>query len=212
MYNDINDRIREAISKSLSLKSEMKNKTIESQKSCAHAALNMLHMVDPDSCILGGAPRDWALGNPAKDLDVYLRGYPNESRDSIKARVSQALELQIDELEDVTKDSYYMHSLDNGVLGVLNVKNCFMPIQIVICDRLPIDMLDTFHGSLSQAYYVRGYRWNYLNNSDDYELDTSMEFDISKQFKVHLIKKNDDPKYIAKIQSKYPEFTPVYES
>ena len=188
-----------------------KLKSIESQKSCANAVLSMLHMVDPDCCILGGAPRDWALGNPAKDLDVYLQGYPNESRDSIASRVSQALELQDGEIEDVTKDSYYMHTLDNGVLGVLNVKNCYMPIQIVICDRLPIDMLDKFHGSLSKVSYCRNYNWNYLKNHDSFSLDTSLEFDISKQFKVHLVKKSDDPKYIAKIQSKYPEYTVVYE-
>ena len=211
MSSDINEMIRQAVGKRLS-KENMKNEIIESQRICAIAALNMLHIVDPDSCVLGGAPRDWALGNPAKDLDIYIRGYPNESRDSIKARVSQALELQADELEDVTKDSYYMHSLDNGVIGVLNVKNCFMPIQIVICDRTPFDMLDTFHGSLSKVSYSRGYNWNYLSNSQDYELDTSIEFDISKQFKVHLVKKSDDPRYIAKIQIKYPNFTVIYES
>jgi hypothetical protein len=187
-------------------------KFIEAQKACANAVLNMLHMVDPDSCILGGAPRDWALNNIAKDLDVYIRGYHNEPRESVMARVSQALELQSNEIEDVTKDSYYMHSLDNGVLGVFNVKNCFMPIQIILCDRLPIDMIDTFHGSLSKAYYIRGYNWSYLDNPTDYELDTNIEFDISKQFKVHLIKKTDDPQYIKKIQAKYPDFTPVYES
>jgi hypothetical protein len=212
MYNDINDRIKKALLESLSLKTEMKSKTIESQKTCAHAALNMLHIVDPYSCILGGAPRDWALGNPAKDLDIYIHGYPNESRDSIKDRISQALQLQADELEDVTNNSYYTHSLDNGVVGVLNVKNCFMPIQIVLCDRQPIEMLNTFHGSLSKASYTRGYYWDYLTNSEDYELDTSVEFDISKEFKVHLIRKNDDPKYIAKIKAKYPEFTHIHES
>jgi hypothetical protein len=212
MYNDINDRIKKALLESLSLKTEMKSKTIESQKVCANAALNMLHIVDPHSCILGGAPRDWALGNPAKDLDIYIHGYPNESRDSIMSRISQALDLQENELEDVTKNSYYMHSLDNGVAAVFNVKNCFMPIQIILCDRLPIEMLRRFHGSLSKASYTRGYYWDYLNNVDDYELETSVEFDISKEFKVHLVRKGDDPKYIAKIQAKYPDFTTVYES
>jgi len=212
MSSDINERIREAISKSISLKIEMKSQIIESQKNCAIAALNMLHMVDPNSCILGGAPRDWALGNPAKDLDIYIHAYPNESRDSVESRISQALELQVNELENVTNDSYYTHSLDNGVVAVFNVKNCFMPIQIILCDRLPIEMLHAFHGSLSKASYTRGYYWDYLTNPTDYELDTSVEFDISKQFKVHLVRKTDDPKYIAKVKAKYPNFTTVYES
>ena len=213
MSTELNDRIKKAFLDHLNLNdSHMKKKTIESQKTCAHAALNMLHIVDPDSCILGGAPRDWELGNPARDLDIYLHGYPKESKNSIIARISQALELQDNELEDVTNNSYYMHSIDNGVVGVLNVKNCFMPIQIVLCDRYPIDMLYTFHGSLSKASYTRGYYWDYLKNSEDYELGTSIEFDISKQFKVHLVRKTDDPKYIAKIKAKYPDFTTVYES
>jgi hypothetical protein len=187
-------------------------KTIESQKTCANAALNLLHMVDPDSCLLGGAPRDWALGKVAKDLDVYLRPFPMESKDSTIARITQALSLEHNEIEDVTNDSYYMHSKDNGVLGVLNVKNCFMPIQIVLCDRTPLEMLYTFHCSLSQAYYVRDHSWDYTLNSDAYRLETTMEFDIGKQFQVNLIKKNSDPRYIAKIQAKYPNYIPVYEA
>ncbi len=187
-------------------------KTIESQKTCANAALNLLHMVDPDSCLLGGAPRDWALGKVAKDLDVYLRPFPMESKDSTIARITQALSLEHNEIEDVTNDSYYMQSKDNGVLGVLNVKNCFMPIQIVLCDRAPLEMLYTFHCSLSQAYYVRDHGWDYPLNSDAYRLETTMEFDIGKQFQVNLIKKNSDPRYIAKIQAKYPNYTPVYEA
>jgi hypothetical protein len=187
-------------------------KTIESQKTCANAALNLLHMVDPDSCLLGGAPRDWALGKVAKDLDVYLRPFPMESKDSTIARITQALSLEHNEIEDVTNDSYYMQSKDNGVLGVLNVKNCFMPIQIVLCDRAPLEMLYTFHCSLSQAYYVRDHSWDYPLNSDAYRLETTMEFDIGKQFQVNLIKKNSDPRYIAKIQAKYPNYTPVYEA
>ena len=106
----------------------------------------------------------------------------------------------------------YINSLDNGVVAVFNVKNCFMPIQIILCDRLPIEMLHAFHGSLSKASYTRGYYWDYLTNPTDYELDTSVEFDISKQFKVHLVRKTDDPKYIAKVKAKYPNFTTVYES
>jgi hypothetical protein len=187
-------------------------KTIESQKTCANAALNLLHMVDPDSCLLGGAPRDWALGNVAKDLDIYLRPFPMESRESTMARVAQALSLEHTEVDDVTNDSYYMHSKDNGVLGVLNIKNCFMPIQIVLCDRAPLEMLYTFHCSLSQAYYIRDHSWTYPLTSDAYRLETTMEFDIGKQFQVNLIKKNSDPRYIAKIQAKYPNYTPVYEA
>ena len=213
MSTELNDRIKRALLDHLNLNdSHMKKKTIESQMNCANAVLRMLHMVDPGSCILGGAPRDWALGNPAKDLDVYVQGYPYEPRSSILDRVSQSLELQSNEIEDVTNDSYYMHSKDNGVLGVLNIKNCAMPIQIVICDRDPIRMLDTFHGSLSKVSYVRSPFWHYLTNNDDFNLNTSIEFDISKQFKVHLIKKSDDPRYISKVQQKYPKFTPVYEA
>jgi hypothetical protein len=188
------------------------SKIIESQKTCANAALNLLHMVDPDSCLLGGAPRDWALGNLAKDLDIYLRPFPMESRASTIARITQALSLEHSEIEDVTNDSYYMHGKDNGVLGVLNVKNCFMPIQIVLCDRAPLEMLYTFHCSLSQAYYVRDHSWEYPLNSDAYRLETTMEFDISKQFQVNLVKKSSDPRYINKVHAKYPNYTPVYEA
>lgn len=191
---------------------KLKNtKIIDAQKNCANAVLSMLHMVDPRSCILGGAPRDWALGNPAKDLDVYVQGYPDEDLESIVLRISQALELQENEIEDVTNTSYYVHSLDNGVLNVLNIKNCYMPIQVIICDRNPIDMLDKFHGSLSKVSYRRSMMWHPLRRDDCFILETSMEFDISRQFNVHLVRASDDPRYIAKVQAKYPNFTAVYE-
>lgn len=212
MFTELNERIERALLDHLNSNVNMKKKTIESQKQCANAVLSMLHMVDPRSCILGGAPRDWALGNPAKDLDVYIQGYPDESRESIALRVSQALDLEDGELEDVTSDSYYMHSKDNGVLGVFNIKNCYMPIQIVICDRKPIDMLNTFHGSLSKVSYRRSLIWNPTKRDDAFILDTTIEFDISRQFKVHLIRASDDPRYIAKVQAKYPEFIAISES
>lgn len=186
-------------------------KVIETQKICANAILRMLSMVDPNSCILGGAPRDWQLGSAAKDLDVYVQGYPDESSLSVASRVAQALELQPGELEDITSSSYYVQGLDNGVLSVFNVKNCAVPIQVVVCDRKPITMLDTFHGSLSKAFYVRGSTWSYLDNTDDFDLGGTLEFEISKKFKVHLISKTDSAKYIAKVQAKYPNFTAVYE-
>jgi hypothetical protein len=204
--------IKEAVSNYISSRDELEDKLIKSQKVSANAALRMLNVVDPQSCVLGGAPRDWALGKMAKDLDIYLQGYPDESRESVRVRVTQALDLQPYEIEDVTKESSYIDSLDNGVLGVFNIKGCFMPIQIVLCDCRPIDMLNKFHGSLSKVAYIRSDNWTPDSDFDGFELQTTLEFDISKQFQVHLIKKGDDPKYIAKVQAKYPDYTPIYEA
>lgn len=45
---------------------------IEKQKLFAKEVLEKLQLIDPNATLAGGAPRDWWLGKPAKDLDFYF--------------------------------------------------------------------------------------------------------------------------------------------
>lgn len=184
---------------------------IRSQQVTADAVLRMMFVLDPNSCILGGAPRDWALGNTAKDLDVYIQTPEDEPPEVTKLRIILAMDLQENEVEDITSSSYYVANLDNGVRYVFNIKGCYMPIQVIVCDRKPIEMLDVFHGSLSKVSYVRLTDWNPFDNYGKTGIETTMDFDISKKFKIHMVYQKDDLRYISKVMSKYPEFTTVYE-
>lgn len=46
--------------------------SIESQKKLASEILGKLYLVSPSCILAGGAPRDWIMGNGAKDLDIYF--------------------------------------------------------------------------------------------------------------------------------------------
>ena len=46
--------------------------TIEQQKLVADKVLNQLYLICPEAIVAGGAPRDWYLGKPANDIDVYF--------------------------------------------------------------------------------------------------------------------------------------------
>lgn len=45
---------------------------IAQQKAVADEVLNRLFSIDPHSIVAGGAPRDWYMGYPASDIDVFF--------------------------------------------------------------------------------------------------------------------------------------------
>jgi hypothetical protein len=180
----------------------MYDSVITGQKTCAWSALHLLKVVDSNAVVAGGAPRDWLLGLQAKDLDIYVQGLKNESNYDFAQRIQIALE---SEIEDVTSTNDYVLNLDNGVIGVFNVKGCYMPIQVIRCDRQAVSMLSTFHCSLSRAYACRTGLDNNLLVTGNWE------FELGQKYKMNMVIKNFDPKYIDKISTRFPEYTLVYE-
>lgn len=47
-------------------------KLIEKQKEVADLILDRLEYYDQHCVLVGGAPRDWLMGNPANDLDIFF--------------------------------------------------------------------------------------------------------------------------------------------
>lgn len=174
---------------------------LTSQKTCAYAALKRLKVVDSQAIVAGGAPRDWLFDRQAKDLDIYVQGIAGETNWQFEERIALALESKV---VDITSTNDYLTNLDNGVIGVFDVLDCYMPIQVIRCDRAPLSMLDTFHCSLSRVYAMPSGADNSLY------LTGNWEFNLGKQYKMNMVKKNFDPKYIAKIRAKFPDFTEVY--
>jgi hypothetical protein len=50
----------------------MTSTEIDTQQNIANELIQKLEIVDPDCILAGGAPRNWFLGKPAKDLDFYI--------------------------------------------------------------------------------------------------------------------------------------------
>lgn len=172
-----------------------------SQKVCAAVALCILQKINRETIIAGGAPRDWLFDRHAKDIDIYIQSDKGESNWEFEKVISNALASRV---VDITTTSDYLANLDNGVLGVFDIKDCYMPIQVIRGDRPPLTMLDTFHCSLSRAYAR-------LASDNKLVVQGNWEFQLSREYKMNMIKKKFDPKYIAKIREKFPDFTEVYE-
>ena len=45
---------------------------IDQQKLTADGILGILEQFNPDCILAGGAPRDWYMGNPCNDLDIFV--------------------------------------------------------------------------------------------------------------------------------------------
>ena len=170
---------------------------VEEQKEYALKILERLSIIDPDIVIGGGAPRDWHFGRLAKDFDIYVQGKTFEDYLSVGNRIEK---LGI-KLKDVTASSpEYTGKSDNGVLGVYNVVNLYHPVQIIVCDRFPSQMVNTFMTSISKIYMTK-----YGNTYKD------STFDIGKEYNCIFIEENADPKYINKILQKFPNMQPIYQ-
>lgn len=52
------------------------NVEIQKQMITASTIINILTVSNIAGVVLGGAPRDWTLGVPAKDIDVYVKKIP----------------------------------------------------------------------------------------------------------------------------------------
>lgn len=192
-----------------SLGQQLRNKLdmkyeIEKQQNCGKTALRLLKQIGLHPLILGGAPRDWLHDRPAKDLDIYIQIEPYQFM-SVIEKIEEALYLEPYEIQDITSQSDYLRNKDNGVLHVLNILNLAVPMQIILCDREPMKMLELFHGSLSQAF------------ADITILDGSLVvkgskvFELGKRFNTHFIKKGDDLRYIQKVADKYPDYHIAFE-
>ena len=62
------------------------SKTIEEQKGIAGEVLTQLEIICPHAILAGGAPRDWHMGTPANDLDIYFSLDPDSK---VRSNVGQ---------------------------------------------------------------------------------------------------------------------------
>ena len=115
-------------------------------------------------------------------------------------RLCKALSISADSVVDKTSTSYYVRAKDNGVVHVLDILGYRMPIQLIICDRVPFNMLYTFHGSLAQAFAFIS------STKDKLTVNGTRMFELGREYKVHFTSSEHNPQYIAKVQAKYPEY------
>jgi len=76
---------------------------ISEQKSAADKALDLLFSVCPSAIAAGGAPRDWYLGIPAKDIDIVQAALEIEKEERITSAQTPEFKAKVIAAETVAK-------------------------------------------------------------------------------------------------------------
>lgn len=93
---------------------------ITNEKKLAQGVLAKLHVIDPDACIAGGAPRDWELDNTCNDIDIF---YETNVEYDFQKQLEQALRFDFasERSEDQQKMLGWQHEDDIEDLNIMPV-------------------------------------------------------------------------------------------
>ena len=168
--------------------------SIDEQKKIADKVLSMIETIDPTAIIAGGAPRDWTLGFPATDLDVYYH-----FRDDIQEW------MHIEALDNVGFPPRKTVGGDNHGLyeynpDIRHVDECIidgMTVQLIRMAKPTFGIVETFPFSICQFFYKRGK----IHASKSAQLSVKHK-KVARMNKLYV----DSNRYIQKIINK---FTPL---
>lgn len=175
---------------------------IEHQKKVAKYAYDLLGVIDPECVLAGGAPRNWHLGKPAKDLDFWLN-VPNKGmkhKTLLEKHFSRTPKFR-----GITKSDDEDYGSLPGIEALIDVPYQFENIQIVVLDDEwePELYIDTFDFDLCKIMFdfksteiVPGYAFK-----NDMENKT-LTYNISKLTKGQLLKA---PARAKKMQELFPD-------
>lgn len=184
---------------------------IKHQQVVADKVLNMVKAIDTTSVIAGGAPRDWYLGIPATDLDVYIRIQYNPSL--TVCSVVNSLKLQgFEDIQEVGDSR--INSFDKKNMIVTESKSpaeyCYDPhilmvlqstyegeiVQFIISTRKQKETIMDFYASLSMVWYK------------DETIFTTTLFELSVKNKVIVVTGTQflGNKYYEKIKLKFSDY------
>lgn len=168
----------------------------EHQKWVADTILDKLFPIDPYSIVAGGAPRDWYLGNPATDIDVFFHVGGNTPISTISNMLSSV------GISDTTHkdghnipDHYKMNPSLRCVFGT-NIEG--VDVQIMLM-RSP-----TFESVLPQFPLSICHAW-YKNGKIVAEKPFLRSIKHKAIYKTNTIY-NNEHEYVKKILKKFPEY------
>lgn len=172
------------------------DKKIAVQKLVADKVLEKLELLDYRCIVAGGAARDWYLGKPATDLDVFLYA-PQFTSASIRVETLNRLGFNITnsyenwKVNEIYKHNEYVAQLYNCVVDEEKVQIIFMSKPTYI------SVVDTFPLSISKAWYKNK------------TIKFSKEFEQSIKYKIiwkTVDSYSNTNKYILKILTKFSDY------
>jgi hypothetical protein len=164
---------------------------IDYQKSVADSVLKKLRQYDSMAILAGGAPRDWYLGNLARDLDFYF---------TMSSKWFGDVQSSMDALglpSDGNEGDSQLYDKNPDILGVFSGDFMDMPIQLICIKNTPTDAVRKFALDICQAWYFDGH------------IFTTYNFKVATEKKIIRITNNlyaDQDAYIQRIINKFPDF------
>jgi hypothetical protein len=182
-----------------------KIKSIPNQKKVADFVLFCLEKIDPAAICAGGAPRDWAMKNIAKDLDFYFCpgvSVPPEYMISMLTSVGLVVGgddygfgfVEREELPEEYKKYPYL-------VRMITLSVDSEDVQIMEMSK-PVEKstIPTFPITLSMISYKNGK----LSPTEEF-----LDAIVNREVKIVNNGYDNSERYIQKITSRFPNFTVV---
>lgn len=167
---------------------------IDAQKAVADKVLQMLFPIDPYAIVAGGAPRDWYMGNAAKDVDVFF----NVGRRPYWVIKKQLEEVGISNFIEKTGEGIPENYKANPNLRcVFDVTVDGIQVQIMAMECSTFQVVEMFPFSICQVWYKNG------------KIETDPTFRYTVETKSILMTQNEvygaENKYTERLKKKFPE-------
>lgn len=176
------------------------------QKQVADKVLDRLEIIDPGCIVAGGAPRDWTMGKPASDIDIFLSVSEHNTMSTVLKQIRKALgSLDISEAaynklaEKIdcginTDKVAQLYRTNPDILFVFNAEVDGVNCQI-ICMKVPTwNIVDKFPFGICKVWYKNG------------TIRTTKAFDLALALKVLVLTGtlyNNEDFYVKKIREKF---------
>lgn len=137
--------------------------TTQYQRSVAKDLLSQISLVDPSAILAGGAVRDWYLGKPANDLDIYVR-CPNH--ETYSEKVSMLKNIGLIYVNKLSKNSEVNYASLPGLLHVFEGHYCNMKVNIMFMSANTYSerIIENFDCSICECFMNKDGEYFYSNN------------------------------------------------
>lgn len=178
-------------------------KTIEEQKAIADNVLGKLEAVDPYCILAGGAPMDWYLGRPAKDLDIYFYSAADKrTTGAVNRQLKSALGdlYKPKSVKEMKKcrgdDDVYKHM--KYLRRIVDIEVDGMPVQLIeMVEPTFTSVVPEFASDAVKCWYTGD---GNISGTDCFYIAHSLRF-------INLCNGyTSDNKYIAKLKNKLPRY------
>lgn len=175
---------------------------ISKQKETALKVLECIRYFDPTAIVAGGAPRDWYLGNLAKDIDIYFFFRENSTRAQVKNLLTRSLKLVSPDVKLTILgyeglQDHGEYTLNADLIAVFEADLLGQKFQFMEMRKPTFGVVENFPLSLCQAWW--------LGDRVKCTKDFKRSVDSKVFYKTNELYM-DGHKYLNKIRQRFPDY------